>query len=63
MNVLREKEIGAQVEHIVVYNKVYRHKDRSHVSSTVAQNIISIFYIHHIANLITKIKKLPIAVF
>ena len=53
---LQEKEIGAQVEHIVVYNKVYRHKDRSHVSSTAAQNIISIFYIHHIANLITKIK-------
>ena len=60
---LQEKEIGAQVKRIVVYNKVYRHKDRSHVSSTAAQNIISIFYIHHIANLITKIKKFPIAVF
>ena len=63
MNVLQEKEIWAQVERIMVYNKAYRHKDGSHVSSTATQNIISIFYVHHIANLIKINKKSPVAMF
>ena len=56
MNLLQEKEAGVLVELIVVYDKAYRHKDGSYVTSTAAHKIVSIIYIHPIANLKIKIK-------